>query len=123
MPVSSELVAEEGPFCTRSTVMSVWRGARLPAVKVLLHARCSDLGFVKRLPGMRLVDWFVDGAQRGGLVHFSTGSSTERSVAAVLPYCRGIVLLCMVPFCGEVRPSCRSGVEFWRFFAFSERFR
>ena len=33
-------------------------------------------------------------------------------MAAVLPYCRGIVLLCMVPFCGEVRPSCRSGVAF-----------
>ena len=61
--------------------MSVWRGARLPAVKVLLYARCSDLGFFKRLPGMRLVaqpldahnrqsraffDWFVDGAFRGG---------------------------------------------------------
>ena len=138
MPVSSESVTEGVVFFTRLTVMSVWGGARMSAVKVLLHVRCSDLGFVKRLPEMCLVarplnahnrrsraffDWFVDGAQRGGLVHFSTGSSTERSVAAVLPYCRGIVLLCMVPFCGEVRPSCRSGVEFWRFFAFSERFR
>ena len=122
MPVSSELVAEEGPFCTRLTVMSVWRGARLPAVKVLLYARCSDLGFFKRLPGMRLVAQPLD-AHNVNLVHFSTDSSTERNVAAVLPYCRGIVLLCMVPFCGEVRPSCRSGVEFWRFFAFSERFR
>ena len=122
MPVSSELVAEEGPFCTRSTVMSVWRGARLPAVKVLLHARCSDLGFVKRLPGMRLVRT-PSTLITVNLVHFSTGSSTERNVAAVLPYCRGIVLLCMVPFCGEVLPACRSGVEFWRFFAFSERFR
>lgn len=31
------------------------RGARLPAVKVLLHARCSDLGFFKRLLGMCLI--------------------------------------------------------------------
>ena len=49
----------------------------MSAVKVLLHVRCSDLGFVKRLPEMCLVarplnahnrrsraffDWFVDGA-------------------------------------------------------------
>ena len=49
----------------------------MSAVKVLLHVRCSDLGFVKRLPEICLVarpldahnrrsraffDWFVDGA-------------------------------------------------------------
>lgn len=77
VPVSSESVTEGVVFFTRLTVMSVWGGARMSAVKVLLHVRCSDLGFVKRLPEMCLVarplnahnrrsraffDWFVDGA-------------------------------------------------------------
>lgn len=77
VPVSSESVTEGVVFFTRLTVMSVWGGARMSAVKVLLHVRCSDLGFVKRLPEMCHVarplnahnrrsraffDWFVDGA-------------------------------------------------------------
>ena len=55
VPVSSESVTEGVVFFTRLTVMSVWGGARMSAVKVLLHVRCSDLGFVKRLPEMCLV--------------------------------------------------------------------
>ena len=82
VPVSSELVAERG------LLHEIDGYERLEGCEVAscegapLHARCSDLGFVSvfleclvRTPWAALITV--------NLVHFSTGSSTERSVAAV----------------------------------------
>ena len=55
VPVSSELVTEGVVFFHEIDGYERLGGARLSAVKVLLHVRCSDLGFVKRLPEMCLV--------------------------------------------------------------------
>lgn len=82
VPVSSESVTEGVVFHEIDGYERLG-GARMSAVKVLLHVRCSDLGFVKRLPEICLVARPLDAHNRRSRA-FSTGSSTERFPRTVL---------------------------------------
>lgn len=115
VPVSSESVTEGVVFFHEIDGYERLGGARMSAVKVLLHVRCSDLGFVKRLPEMCLVarpldahnrrsraffDWFVDGAlpKDGPSLRWwcsfrNDGRPSPPHNAPILPFAGGVLAI------------------------------